>query len=98
MSETDCKPKLIDAAIENDNENTNENDNENDNENTKRVMTELLFTMKQKEAIDKWLKDAQKAVTLNKKPSKSAMKLQNSINTKGMSRTDKRKKGRLVKR
>jgi hypothetical protein len=61
-------------------------------------MTELLFTMKQKEAIDKWLKDAQKAVTLNKKPSKSAMKLQNSINTKGMSRTDKRKKGRLVKR
>lgn len=94
-SETDCKQGLVNAANDNDNENENANESDCDCE---RVMKELLFTMKQKEAIEKWCKDAQKAISTNKKPSKSAMKLQGSINTKGMSRTDKRRKGRLVKR
>jgi len=62
------------------------------------VLNELLFSMKQKDAMEKWIKDAGKAVSANKAPSKSALKLQASINTKGMSRKDKRKKGMLVKR
>eukprot|EP00979_Chaetoceros_neogracilis_P014721 scaffold4843_cov266-Chaetoceros_neogracile.AAC.3 len=62
------------------------------------VLNELLFTLKQKDAIEKWIKDAGKAVSADKAPTKSALKLQASINTKGMSRKDKRKKGSLVNR
>lgn len=58
-------------------------------------MKELLFTLKQSEKIEKWMKDASKAVAANKTPSKSALKLQSSVNTKDMSRKDKRRKGKV---
>jgi hypothetical protein len=61
------------------------------------VSHELRFTSQQERTLLKWIKDADKAIAANKLPSKSAMKLQTSINTKGMSRRDKRKKGQLVK-
>ena len=58
-------------------------------------MKELLFTLKQSEKIEKWIKDADKAIVDNKAPSKSALKLQSSVNTKDMSRKDKRRKGKV---
>jgi hypothetical protein len=61
------------------------------------VADELRFTSQQKSTLLKWIKDADKAIAANKPPSKSAIKLQTSINTKGMSRRDKRRKGQLVK-
>ena len=61
------------------------------------VLSELRFTMKQKDSLGKWMKNADKAIAANKSPSKSALKLHKSVNTKGMSRKDKRKKGKLVK-
>ena len=57
------------------------------------VLIELRFTLKQKEAIEKWMKDAEKAIAGNKAPSKSSIKLQTSVNMKGMSRKDKRNIG-----
>ena len=61
------------------------------------VVSELRFTLRQKEAIEKWMRDADKAIAANKPPSKASLKLQKSVNTKGMSRKDKRRKGKLVK-
>lgn len=64
---------------------------------TERLVLELRFSVKQKEKIEKWIQNADKTIVANKSPSKSALKLQKSINTKGMSRKDKRRKGRLIK-
>ena len=43
------------------------------------------------------MKNVDKAIVSNKSPSKLALKVQKILNTKGVSRKDKRKKGRLVK-
>mmetsp|Transcript_13344 Transcript_13344/g.25043 ORF Transcript_13344/g.25043 Transcript_13344/m.25043 type:complete len:353 (-) Transcript_13344:43-1101(-) len=61
------------------------------------VSNDLRFTSQQHTTLLKWIKDADKTIVANKLPSNSAMKLQTSINTKGMSRRDKRRKGQLVK-
>lgn len=61
------------------------------------VLSKLRFTVKQKDSLEKWINNADRAIAANKGPSKSALKHQKSVNTKGMSRRDKRRKGALIK-
>lgn len=52
------------------------------------IEEQLRFTARQTEVLNKWLKDASKAVDANKEPSKYALKLQ----TEGMKKSKKGKK------
>ena len=52
------------------------------------ILNDLRFSVKQKEMIEKWIKSAEKAIIANKAPSKFALKLQSTVNSKG---TNKRK-------
>ncbi len=65
---------------------------------TESVLKDLYFTPKQIDSIKKWMKNTDAAIAADKPPSKSALKLQKSVNTKGMSRKDKRRKGKPSKK
>lgn len=56
------------------------------------VEKELRFSKNQKESIEKWMRDAEKAVAANKSPSKSALKLQSQA--VGNNSKKKNKKGK----
>ncbi len=55
------------------------------------VEKDLRFTVKQKESIEKWMRNADKAIASNKPPSKSALKLQ--ATSKGDKKKRKKSKG-----
>ncbi len=55
------------------------------------VEKDLRFTAKQKESIEKWIRNAEKAIAANKPPSKSALKLQ--ATSKGDKKKHKKSKG-----
>uniref|UniRef100_A0A7S3VGJ5 Uncharacterized protein n=1 Tax=Chaetoceros debilis TaxID=122233 RepID=A0A7S3VGJ5_9STRA len=51
---------------------------------------ELRFSTNQKESIEKWMRDAEKAVVANKSPSKSALKLQSQAVGKNSKKKNKK--------
>jgi len=58
------------------------------------VEKELRFSTNQKESIEKWMRDAEKAVAANKSPSKSALKLQSQAVGKNSKKKNKKGKRR----
>jgi len=61
-------------------EDKDENHDENHDNRHRKVLQCLKFTERQEENIKKWLENTEKAISSNKPPSKSALKMQNAVN------------------